>query len=89
MEQTRTTLVGSLDDFNPDQTEKLYLIDFSKITNVNELVMCIASIGLTISNKNPMFNNVKQFLVLEQPFEVPNQTQPKEEKINLPKLKQL
>jgi hypothetical protein len=86
---TNTTIKASLDDFSPsNQTEKLYLIDFSKITNVNELVMCIASVGLTISSKNPMFNEVRQFLLLDQPFEIPSE-EPKEKKINLPKLKQI
>jgi hypothetical protein len=85
---TNTTIKASLDDFSPNQTEKLYLIDFSKITNVNELVMCIASVGLTISSKNPMFNQVKQFLALDQPFEIPSD-EPKKETISLPKLKQM
>jgi len=66
-------LSSTLDGFKNNETEKLYLIDFSKITNVNELVMCLASIGFTISNKNPMFEQIKQFLVLDQPFEIPNQ----------------
>ena len=66
-------LASTLDGIKQEETEKLYLIDFSKIKNVNELVMCLASIGLTISTKNPMFEQVKPFLLLEQPFEVPNQ----------------
>jgi hypothetical protein len=64
-------LTSTLDGLKNNETEKLYLIDFSKITNVNELVMCLASIGLSISNKNPMFEQIKPFLALEQPFEVP------------------
>ena len=60
--------------------EKLYLIDFSKLQNVNDLVICLASVGLTISNKNPMFDKVKQFLLLEQPFEVPTQQNEDERK---------
>jgi len=66
-------LKTSLDGLKTEETEKLFLIDFSKITNVQELVMCLASIGLSISNKNPMFEQIKPFLALDQPFEIPTQ----------------
>jgi len=66
-------VASTLDGLKTEETEKLFLIDFSKITNVNELVMCLASIGLSISNKNPMFEQIKPFLALDQPFEIPNQ----------------
>jgi len=49
--------------------EALYLIDFSKLKDVNDLILILSSLGLTMSSKHPFFENVKQFLVLDQPID--------------------
>lgn len=51
------------------QQEALYLIDFSKLKDVNDLILILSSLGLTMSSKHPFFENVKQFLVLDQPID--------------------
>lgn len=49
--------------------EELYLIDFSTLKDVNDLILILSSLGLTMSNKHPFFNEVKKFLVLDQPID--------------------
>lgn len=47
--------------------ETFYYINFSKLSNVNDLVMVFSVMGFGISDKNPGFDFVKQFLDLEKP----------------------
>lgn len=51
------------------QQEALYLIDFSKLKDVNDLILILSSLGLTMSSKHPFFEQVKKFLVLDQPID--------------------
>lgn len=70
--------------------DALYLVDFSKISSVNDLVKIFACIGFTFSPYHPHFDELKPFLNLENPLPIPGQPQqPKQEEIKLPKLKQL
>jgi len=50
--------------------ETFYFIDFSKLTNVNDLVKILASLGFGISDKNPYYNEVKQFLDHDRPVKI-------------------
>jgi len=47
--------------------ETFYYINFSKLENVNDLIRIFASMGFGISNKNPNFEDIKQFLDLDKP----------------------
>lgn len=69
--------------------ESLYLIDFSKCSSVNDLMIILSSIGFTFSPYHPGFETLKPFLNLDQPIPAnPQKTQPaKETKLELPKLK--
>ena len=67
----------------------VYLIDFSKITSVNDLVLILASVGFSFSPKHPQFHNIKQFLALDNPIPINMPQQPKQEEIKLPKLKKV
>lgn len=64
------TTTGSLDPTkettNPNQ-ETFYYINFSKLQNVNDLVLILSSMGFGISDRNPGFDSVKQFLDLDKP----------------------
>jgi hypothetical protein len=83
MSNTKTTL----------QTEEkvdmnaLYLIDFSKITSVNDLVLILASIGFQFSPHHPHFEQLKPFLNLDTPLPINTPIQPEPKQMNLPKLK--
>lgn len=50
--------------------ETFYYIDFSKLSNVNDLVLVLASMGFGISDKNPGFDLVKQWLNLDKPVKL-------------------
>ena len=60
---------GSLDFTikKDENTETFYYVNFSKLTNVNDLMLVLASMGFGISDKNPGFENIKQFLDLDKP----------------------
>lgn len=47
--------------------EIFYYINFSKLQNVNELVLVLSSMGFGLSDKNPNFEEIKQFLDLDKP----------------------
>jgi hypothetical protein len=87
MSQTTTTLVGSTPEV---QMDSLYLIDFTKIKSVNDLVLILAAMGISFSPYHPHFDTVKGFLNLDNPIAVgAGQTKPKVEDIKMPKLKNI
>ena len=67
----------------------LYLIDFTKITSVNDLVLILASVGFSFSPRHPHFNNIRPFLALDNPIPMNQPVVPKQEEIKLPKLKKI
>ena len=83
--ETTTTLQGTINK------DALYLVDFSKMTGVEDLVLIFASMGLSFSGHHPHFETIKHLLDLSNPV-IPNQPappQPEAKSIKLPKLKQL
>jgi len=82
--ETTTTLAGT--EVNKDA---LYLVDWSKLDGVESLVLIFACMGLSFSGHHPQFETIKHLLDLNNPV-IPNNPipqQPKEMKMNLPKLK--
>lgn len=77
---------GTLDLHQVDPNA-LYLIDFSKITSVNDLVMILASMGISFAGSHPHFEQIKQFVDLSKPIQVQQAPQPEGKEIKLPKLK--
>ena len=78
---------GTLDGTKPVDPNSLYLVDFTKIQSVNDLVLILASMGISFSGSHPHFEQVKGFLNLDNPIQL-NQERPVESKeIKLPKLK--
>ena len=51
-----------------ENVETFYYVNFSKLTNVNDLMLVLASMGFGISDKNPGYENIKQFLDLDKPI---------------------
>ena len=60
-------LTGSLDTTKQETAETFYYVNFSKLTNVNDLILVLSSMGFGISDKNPGYENIKQFLDLDKP----------------------
>ena len=81
------TLKGTLDGMGgtPIQPDSLYLVDFTKITSVNDLVLIFAAMGISFSTHHPHFDSVKGFLNLDNP--IPINPQPQQTELKLPKLK--
>jgi hypothetical protein len=65
MDFTETT--GSLDFQIKKDEETFYYVNFSKLTNVNDLVLVLSSMGFGLSDRNPNFDSIKQFLDLDKP----------------------
>jgi hypothetical protein len=70
--------------------DALYLVDFNRLTKVEDLVLIFAAIGLSFHSSHPYFEMIKPFLDLENPIQqgAPQQA-PKPSELKLPKLKQL
>jgi len=81
----KATLDGSTPQINPNA---LYVVDFSRIESVNDLVLILASIGFQFSPHHPNFNQVQRFLALDNPI-IPlgQNVQPEAKEMVLPKLK--
>jgi len=80
MEQTKFSLAGTE---NPIQPDKVYMVDWSKMQSVNDMVLILASMGMAFPGNHPNIEQIKHLLNTEQP--IPQQPQQKE--IKLPKLK--
>lgn len=80
----------NLDGTTRIDKDSLYMVDFSKCTSVNDLMIILSSIGFTFSPYHPGFETLKPFLALDQP--IPSrqqQPQPEKKDLTLPKLKSL
>lgn len=65
--------------------DAVYLVDFSKMTSIEDLIKVLAAIGFSFSPYHPHFDMIKHLLALEQPIKVGQK--PEEKKLELPKLK--
>lgn len=85
------TIKANLDGTPVDNIDKdsLYMVDFSKCTSVNDLMIILSSIGFTFSPLHPGFETLKPFLALDQPIPTrqPQQAAPVE--LKMPKLKKI
>jgi hypothetical protein len=81
MEQNTTIKL----DRNIDK-DALYFIDWSKLRDVNDLVLIIASLGISMSPMHPAWEQIEHLMDLSRPVK-PGEPQTKMEKIELPKLK--
>ena len=80
---------GTLDGQTQVDPNALYMVDFSKMQSVNDLILVMASMGISFSATHPHFEQVKRFLNLDNPIHL-NQERPAESKqMNLPKLKKV
>lgn len=54
-----------------------YMVDFSKLTSVNDLIVILSSMGISFPGNHPLIEHITPFLNLESPFPL---EQPKEAK---------
>lgn len=73
--ELKSTLDGEVTSI--DKT-KAYLVDFSKMNSVNDLLLCLSSFGFTIAGDHPFIEQLKPFLNLENPIDLNPQPQQQE-----------
>jgi hypothetical protein len=87
MEQTTISLQGTETKVDVNAA---YLIDFSKLTSVNDLVLILSCMGFTFAGSHPYIDQIKQFLNLDNPiYPGGKMPEPKSSDLKLPKLKTL
>ena len=64
--ELKSSLVGNAEI----QKGKAYLVDFRKLTSVNDLVLIISALGITFPAEHPLIEQLKPFLNLDNPIEL-------------------
>jgi len=65
----------------------VYMVDWSKMTSVNDMVLILASMAIGFPGNHPNIQQLKPFLNLQNP--ITPQGQPQNKSVELPKLKTL
>lgn len=87
MEQTKITLDTSAYEPKLDP-QAAYLVDFSKLTSVNDLVLILSAMGFTFAGSHPFIDQVRPFLALDNPI-YPGGPKPEKKEMSLPKLQKI
>lgn len=82
-----TTTRLAVDETKVDKAA-LYFIDWGKVESVNDLILIIASLGMSFSPTHPAWDRLVGLVDLDRPI-YPGQTQPEPKELKLPKLKSL
>lgn len=72
--ELKATLSGEVGTISPD---KAYLVDFSKFNSVNDLVLVLSAMGISFPGNHPFIEQIKPFLNLENPIDLPGQPKQK------------
>ena len=89
MDAIKANLDGTLAQPTIDMNS-LYLVDFSKCQSVNDLMTILSVVGFQFSPSHPGFQYIQQFLALDKPMPMRQETpQPEQKEMKLPKLKNL
>jgi len=87
MQEQKTTISLNIETPEADQTA-LYLIDWEKVNSVNDLMVIIASLGISFSPLHPAWDRIKHLMDYSNPVK-PQVQQPEKKELKLPKLKTL
>ena len=55
------------------QENKAYVVDFSKLNSVQDLMIVLSGLGITFPYDHPLIEHLKPFLNLENPIDMPPQ----------------
>ena len=66
-------LKTSLNGTTEIKKDYAYLVDFSKLTSVNDLILILSAMGISFPGNHPFIENIKPFLNLENPFPLEEQ----------------
>lgn len=78
MIEIKSTLEGN-NQIKPDYG---YMVDFNKLTSVNDLVLILSAMGISFPGSHPFIEQIKPFLNLENAFPL----NPQSEEIKLKKI---
>lgn len=85
MKQTTITLDGVEKEVDKNA---VYLIDFSKLDSVTDLLVILGSMGISFSPTHPYWETIKKFANLDNPiYPNGNPSTPKHTEMKLPQLK--
>lgn len=70
MVELKSTLNG---ETNKIEEGKAYLVDFSRLNSVNDLMVVLSGLGITYPYNHPLIEHLKPFLNLENPIDMPKQ----------------
>ena len=65
MIEVKSTLTGTVKDIKEDHA---YLVDFSSLKSVNDLIMVLSAMGISFPGNHPFIEQIKPFLNLDNPF---------------------
>jgi len=65
MIEVASTLDGTPKQIKKDQA---YLVDFSKLNSVNDLILILSAMGISFPGNHPFIEQIKPFLNLDNPF---------------------
>jgi hypothetical protein len=85
-------LSGAQSEFKANvevREDSMYLVDFSKLTSVQDLITVFASMGVSFHKSHPHFKNIERFLDLNQPIPLNRPQVPEEKELKLPKIKKV
>ena len=86
------TIKSTLDGTPVIDKDSVYLIDWSKLQKVEDLITILAAVGFSFSPMHPQFKNIEHLLDLGRPIKIGNPQQvgqAQEKKLQLPKLKSI
>ena len=72
MVELQSTLNGEVGKL---EANKAYVVDFSKLQSVNDLMLVLSGLGITYPSNHPLIEHLKPFLNLENPIDIPQQQQ--------------
>jgi hypothetical protein len=72
MIEVKSTLNGDTQSIDKN---KAYLVDFSKFNSVNDLVLVLSAMGISFPGDHVFIEQVKPFLNLENPIDLPQRPQ--------------
>jgi hypothetical protein len=72
MVELTSTLSGEVGKIEAD---KAYVVDFSKLQSVNDLMLVLSGLGITYPGNHPLIEHLKPFLNLENPIDIPQSQQ--------------
>lgn len=67
--------------------DAVYMVDWSKMTSVNDMILILASMAIGFPGNHPNIEQLKPFLNLETPIK--REPQPEAKSVALPKLKKI